>query len=100
MKTAKGPSGPMGLYNGFGVSVIGIFPFRGTYFGVNDTLVAMNPYQKEKMMTQDNSNPTRDMIDALETGDNVSAEKSFKDALRVSLVLFISANDFRNASIS
>tara|TARA_R100000081_G_C4760723_1_gene139711 strand:+ start:634 stop:843 length:210 start_codon:yes stop_codon:yes gene_type:complete len=32
-------------------------------------------------MTQDNSNPTRDMIDALETGDNVSAEKSFKDAL-------------------
>jgi hypothetical protein len=33
------------------------------------------------MMTQDNSNPTRDMIDALETGDNVSAEKSFKDAL-------------------
>jgi solute carrier family 25 (adenine nucleotide translocator) protein 4/5/6/31 len=48
IKTAKGPSGVMGLYNGFGVSVIGIFPFRGTYFGVNDTLVAMNPYQKEK----------------------------------------------------
>merc|ERR1711998_424971 len=37
MKTAKGPSGPMGLYNGFGVSVVGIIPFRGTYFGVNDT---------------------------------------------------------------
>merc|ERR1712216_914088 len=31
----------MGLYNGFGVSVVGIVPFRGTYFGVN-------PYQKEK----------------------------------------------------
>jgi solute carrier family 25 (adenine nucleotide translocator) protein 4/5/6/31 len=48
IKTAKGPSGVMGLYNGFGVSVVGIFPFRGTYFGVNDTLVAMNPYQKQK----------------------------------------------------
>merc|ERR1711998_447134 len=43
MKTAKGPSGPMGLYNGFGVSVVGIIPFRGTYFGVNDTLVGSIP---------------------------------------------------------
>merc|ERR1711998_563346 len=48
VKTAKGPSGFMGLYNGFGVSVVGIIPFRGTYFGVNDTLVAYNPYQKER----------------------------------------------------
>jgi len=46
-KTATGPSGFMGLYNGFGVSVVGIIPFRGTYFGVNDTLVTVNPYQKE-----------------------------------------------------
>lgn len=46
-KTAKGPGGVLGLYNGFGVSVVGIVPFRGTYFGVNDTLVAYNPYQKE-----------------------------------------------------
>merc|ERR1711912_136175 len=38
----------MGLYNGFGVSVVGIIPFRGTYFGVNDTLTGMNPYQKQK----------------------------------------------------
>merc|ERR1711998_221921 len=38
-KTASGPSGPLALYNGFGVSVVGIIPFRGTYFGVNDTLV-------------------------------------------------------------
>merc|ERR1712216_512663 len=43
MKTAKGPGGVMGLYNGFGVSVVGIIPFRGTYFGVNDTLVGMIP---------------------------------------------------------
>jgi len=47
-KTASGPAGVMGLYNGFGVSVIGIIPFRGTYFGVNDTLVGINPYQKDK----------------------------------------------------
>merc|ERR1740127_152643 len=47
-KTATGPAGPLGLYNGFGVSVVGIVPFRGTYFGVNDTLVSINPYQKDK----------------------------------------------------
>jgi len=47
-KTATGPAGPLGLYNGFGVSVVGIVPFRGTYFGVNDTLVMINPYQKDK----------------------------------------------------
>jgi hypothetical protein len=33
------------------------------------------------MMTQDNSNPTRDMIDALEKDDNLSAEKAVKAAL-------------------
>mmetsp|Transcript_25264 Transcript_25264/g.44852 ORF Transcript_25264/g.44852 Transcript_25264/m.44852 type:complete len:303 (+) Transcript_25264:28-936(+) len=48
MKTATGPAGPLGLYAGFGVSVIGIIPFRGTYFGVNDTLNQYNPYQKQK----------------------------------------------------
>merc|ERR1712178_39998 len=42
-KTAQGPSGVMGLYNGFGVSVVGIIPFRGTYFGANDTLVGSIP---------------------------------------------------------
>jgi hypothetical protein len=36
--------------------------------------------KKEIMMTQD-SNPTRDMIDALEKDDNVEAEKHFKSAL-------------------
>lgn len=46
-KTAAGPSGIMGLYNGFGVSVVGIIPFRGTYFGVNDTLITVNPYQDD-----------------------------------------------------
>merc|ERR1711964_76122 len=43
VKTTKGPKGFLSLYNGFGVSVLGIIPFRGTYFGVNDTLVGMIP---------------------------------------------------------
>merc|ERR1711967_15029 len=43
VKTAKGPKGVLSLYNGFGVSVVGIIPFRGTYFGVNDTLVNVIP---------------------------------------------------------
>jgi len=45
-KTATGPGGFMALYGGYGVSVVGIVPFRGAYFGVNDTLAEMNPYQK------------------------------------------------------
>lgn len=47
VKTAKGPSGFMGLYNGFGVSVAGIIPYRGVYFGMYDSLMGINPYQKE-----------------------------------------------------
>lgn len=45
-KTIQGPGGFWALYGGFGVSVVGIVPFRGAYFGVNDTLAEMNPYQK------------------------------------------------------
>lgn len=48
IKTAKGPSGVMGLYNGFGVSVIGIIPYRGVYFGLFDSLSGINPLRKEK----------------------------------------------------
>jgi solute carrier family 25 (adenine nucleotide translocator) protein 4/5/6/31 len=47
-KTASGPKGVLSLYNGFGVSVMGIIPFRGTYFGVNDTLNGLNPFQQER----------------------------------------------------
>jgi len=50
MKTAKGPSGVMGLYNGFGVSVIGIIPYRGAYFGIFDSMKAMNPYKNDMGM--------------------------------------------------
>jgi solute carrier family 25 (adenine nucleotide translocator) protein 4/5/6/31 len=46
-KTVKGPSGVLGLYNGFGIAVVGSFPLRGAYFGVNDTLLAVNPYQQD-----------------------------------------------------
>ena len=47
-KTARGPKGVLGLYNGFGVSVVGIIPYRGTYFGIFDTLKTKNPYAKDK----------------------------------------------------
>lgn len=48
VKTAKGPSGIMGLYNGFGVSVVGIIPYRGVYFGMYDTLSALNPLKGQR----------------------------------------------------
>lgn len=48
VKTARGPSGFFGLYNGFGVSVMGIIPYRGVYFGLFDSLSAMNPYRKSE----------------------------------------------------
>lgn len=44
-KTAQGPSGVMGLYNGFGVSVAGIIPYRGVYFGLFDSLMGINPFR-------------------------------------------------------
>jgi solute carrier family 25 (adenine nucleotide translocator) protein 4/5/6/31 len=47
VKTARGPSGIKGLYNGFGVSVIGIIPYRGVYFGMYDSLREMNPYKSD-----------------------------------------------------
>merc|ERR1712224_894789 len=47
MKTAKGPQGPLGLYAGFGVSLMGIIPYRGFQLGAFDTLVGLNPYKKD-----------------------------------------------------
>lgn len=40
---AKGPGGFRSLYNGFGVSVAGIIPYRGVYFGMYDSLSTVNP---------------------------------------------------------
>jgi len=47
VKTAKGPKGFFSLYNGFGVSVAGIIPYRGVQFGLNDTIKGLNPWDKE-----------------------------------------------------
>merc|ERR1712091_506992 len=47
-KTASGPAGPMGLYTGFGVSLMGIIPYRGFQLGAFDTLVGLNPYKDDK----------------------------------------------------
>jgi solute carrier family 25 (adenine nucleotide translocator) protein 4/5/6/31 len=39
-------SGGIGsVYNGIGVSVMGIIPYRGAYFGLFDTLSGYNPFQ-------------------------------------------------------
>merc|ERR1712188_162485 len=47
-KTAQGPAGFMGLYNGFGVSVAGIIAYRGVQFGTFDTIMGLNPYKSDK----------------------------------------------------
>jgi len=47
VKTASGPKGILGLYNGFGVSVVGIIPYRGVYFGLYDSLREKNPFKKD-----------------------------------------------------
>jgi len=46
VKTAA--KGPRALYNGFGVSVIGIIPYRGVYFGIYDSLREKNPYKGDR----------------------------------------------------
>merc|ERR1712151_1117370 len=43
-KTVKS-SGIGGLYNGVGVSIVGIIPCRGVFFGLFDALSGYNPYQ-------------------------------------------------------
>jgi solute carrier family 25 (adenine nucleotide translocator) protein 4/5/6/31 len=47
VKTANGPKGFFSLYQGFGISVAGIIPYRGVQFGLNDTIKGLNPYDKE-----------------------------------------------------
>eukprot|EP00088_Acartia_fossae_P065157 TRINITY_DN80293_c0_g1_i1.p1 TRINITY_DN80293_c0_g1~~TRINITY_DN80293_c0_g1_i1.p1 ORF type:complete len:309 (+),score=46.69 TRINITY_DN80293_c0_g1_i1:195-1121(+) len=47
VKTSKGPKGVLGLYQGFGISVAGIIPYRGVQFGLNDTIKGLNPWDKE-----------------------------------------------------
>ena len=46
-KTMKS-GGFFSMYNGFGVSVVGIVAYRGPYFGIFDTLKEKNPFKKDK----------------------------------------------------
>jgi solute carrier family 25 (mitochondrial adenine nucleotide translocator), member 4/5/6/31 len=45
-KTVAG-GGVGALYNGIGVSIMGIIPYRGTYFGLFDTLSGYNPWERD-----------------------------------------------------
>ncbi|KAI8893150.1 mitochondrial carrier domain-containing protein [Globomyces pollinis-pini] len=47
VKTSKGPKGVMSLYQGIGVTVAGIIPYRGIQFGLNDTIKGLNPWDKD-----------------------------------------------------
>jgi solute carrier family 25 (adenine nucleotide translocator) protein 4/5/6/31 len=46
LKKTVASGGVGAVYNGIGVSIIGIIPYRGVYFGLFDTLSGYNPYQK------------------------------------------------------
>jgi solute carrier family 25 (adenine nucleotide translocator) protein 4/5/6/31 len=47
LKKTVASGGVGALYNGLGVSITGIIPYRGVYFGIFDTLSGYNPYQKD-----------------------------------------------------
>jgi len=48
LKKTVASGGVASLYNGIGVSIVGIIPYRGVYFGLFDTLSGYNPYQKDE----------------------------------------------------
>merc|ERR1712113_1003938 len=48
IKKTVAAGGVSSLYNGIGVSVVGIIPYRGVYFGLFDTATGYNPYQKSE----------------------------------------------------
>jgi solute carrier family 25 (adenine nucleotide translocator) protein 4/5/6/31 len=48
IKKTVASGGVASLYNGIGVSVVGIIPYRGVYFGLFDTATGYNPYQKSE----------------------------------------------------
>merc|ERR1712188_108182 len=47
LKKTVAENGFLALYNGIGPSSIGIVVYRGTQFGLQDTIKAFNPYQKD-----------------------------------------------------
>jgi solute carrier family 25 (adenine nucleotide translocator) protein 4/5/6/31 len=48
LKKTVASGGVGALYNGIGVSIVGIIPYRGVYFGLFDTTSGYNPYQKSE----------------------------------------------------
>lgn len=46
-QTTAGPGGMFALYNGLAPSIVCFTIYRGAQFGLNDTLIAFNPYAKE-----------------------------------------------------
>jgi len=48
IKKTVATGGVGALYNGIGVSIVGIIPYRGVYFGLFDTTTGYNPYQKNE----------------------------------------------------
>jgi len=48
LKKTVASGGVASIYNGIGVSIVGIIPYRGVYFGLFDTLSGYNPYQKDE----------------------------------------------------
>merc|ERR1711990_228910 len=50
LKKTVAENGFISLYNGIGPSSVGIVVYRGVQFGLQDTLKAFNPYQKDTSM--------------------------------------------------
>merc|ERR1711990_1260986 len=50
LKKTIATNGFLSLYNGIAPSTVGIVVYRGAQFGLQDTLKAFNPYQKDFSM--------------------------------------------------
>jgi len=50
LKKTSAANGPMAIYNGFGASVAGIVVYRGLQLGLFDTIMGLNPYEKDTGM--------------------------------------------------
>jgi solute carrier family 25 (adenine nucleotide translocator) protein 4/5/6/31 len=47
LKKTAANQGPMAIYNGFGASLAGIVVYRGLQLGMFDSIMGLNPYQKD-----------------------------------------------------
>jgi len=48
IKKTVANQGVLGLYNGFGASIGGVVVYRGMQMGLMDSIMGLNPYQKDK----------------------------------------------------